>query len=137
MPMGAHSSSAKIWGWAVTRRKCLNGSTILEQGPTPDAKLAAMGPNRLASSVHPCFVKASPTVEKAVSCYSGDRLIASLLSFCSAQLSPAVHKFRAAREEHCEPGHGQVCVNLMSWGPKRIRAMRAQRTYLRIHYARI
>ena len=32
------------------------------QRPTPDAKLAAMGPNRLASSVRPCFVEASPTV---------------------------------------------------------------------------
>ena len=44
--MGARSSSAKIWRWAVTRRKCLNGSTIPKQGPTPDAKLAAMGPNQ-------------------------------------------------------------------------------------------
>ena len=70
--MGAHSLSTKIWGWAVTRRKCLNGSTIPEQGPTPDAKLAAMGPNRLASSVRPCFVEASLTVEIAVSCYKAD-----------------------------------------------------------------
>ena len=31
---------------------------IPEQGPTPDAKLAAMGPNRLASLVRPCFVEA-------------------------------------------------------------------------------
>ena len=37
-PMGARSSSAKNWGWAVTRRRCLNGSTIPVQGPTPDAK---------------------------------------------------------------------------------------------------
>ena len=65
-PMGACSSSAKIWGWVVTRRTCLNGSTIPTQGPTPDANLAAMG---LASSVCPQFVEASPTVEKAVSCY--------------------------------------------------------------------
>ena len=26
--MGAHSSSVKIWGWAVTQRTCLSGSTI-------------------------------------------------------------------------------------------------------------
>ena len=77
--MGAHSSSAKIWGWAVTRRKCLNGSSIPVQGPAPDAKLAAMGPNRLASSVRPCFVETSPTVEKAVSCYRADQLVSSLL----------------------------------------------------------
>ena len=35
-PMGARSSSA---GWVVTRRSCLNGSTIPVQGPTLDAKL--------------------------------------------------------------------------------------------------
>ena len=45
-------ASAKIWGWAITRRKCFNGSTIPAQGPTPDAKLAAMGLNGLASSVN-------------------------------------------------------------------------------------
>ena len=32
--------------------------------------------NRLASSVRSCFVEASPTVEKAVSCYKADRLVA-------------------------------------------------------------
>ena len=77
--MGAHSSSVKIWGWAVTQRKCLNGSTIPVQGPTLDAKLAPMGQNQLASSVRPCFVETSLTVEKAVSCYRVDRLVASLL----------------------------------------------------------
>ena len=107
VPMGARSSSSKIWGWAVTWRKCLNGSTIPEQEPTLDAKLAAMGPNQLASSVRPCFVEASPTVEKAVSCHKVDRLIASLLSFHSVQSSPAVCEFRAAREEHCKPS--RVC----------------------------
>ena len=91
--------------------------------PTLDAKLAAMGPNRLASSVRPCFVEVSPTVEKAVSCYKADRLIASLLSFHSIQSSPAVREFRAAREERGEPSHRQVCVNLMSWRLKSIRAM--------------
>ena len=121
--MGARSSSSKIWGWAITRRKCLNGSTIPEQRPTPDAKLAAMGPNRLASSVSPCFVEASPTVEKAVSCYKANQLVASLLSFCSVQSLTVVRKFRAVREERCKPSHGQVCANLMSWRPKRIRAM--------------
>ena len=108
-PMGTRSSSTKIWGWAVTRRMCLNGSTIPEQGPTPDVKLAAMGPNWLSSSVRPCFVVASPTVEKAVLCYRVDLLVASLLSFRSVQSLPAVHEFRAAGEERCEPGHGQVC----------------------------
>ena len=42
---------------------------------------------------------------------------------------------KSAGEERCERGLGQVCANLMSWRPKRIRriaAMWAQRTYLRI-----
>ena len=34
--MGAHSSSIKNWEWAVTRRGCLNSSTIPVQVPTPD-----------------------------------------------------------------------------------------------------
>ena len=93
--MDARSSNTKIWGWAVTQRRCLNGSTIPAQGPTPDAKLAAMGQNQLASSVHPCFIEASPTVEKAISCCKADWLIASLLSFLCIQLSLAVRKFRA------------------------------------------
>ena len=37
----------------VTWRTRLNGSTIPMQGPTPDAQLAAMGLNGLASSVRP------------------------------------------------------------------------------------
>ena len=39
-PMGTRSSSTKYWGWAVTRKRCLNGSTIPGQAPTPDVKLA-------------------------------------------------------------------------------------------------
>ena len=54
------------------RESVLNGSTVPAQGLTLDAKLAAMGQNQLASSVRPCFIEASPTVEKAVSCYKAD-----------------------------------------------------------------
>ena len=97
-------ASAKIWGWAVTRRKC---STIPEQGPTLDAKLAEMGLNRLASSVCPCLVEASPTVETAVLCYKTDWLVASLLSFLSVQSSPAVREGGTLRTRPrtgvCEP----------------------------------
>ena len=64
------------------------------QGPTPNANLAAMGQNRLASLVRQCFIKASPTVEKAVSCYKADRLVASLLSFRSVQSLLAVREFQ-------------------------------------------
>ena len=80
------------------------------QGPTPDVKLAVMGPNRLALLVHSSFVEASPTVEKAVSCYKADWLLASLLSFCSIQSSLSVCKFRATGKECCEQGHKHVCV---------------------------
>ena len=85
---------------------------ISMQGPTPDAKLDAMGPNRLASFIRPCFIEASPTVEKKVSCYRADQLVASLLNFCSVEPSLVVRKFHDAGEEHCERGHGQVCANL-------------------------
>ena len=46
-------SQASELGWALTRRTCLNGSTIPTQGPALDAKVAAIGPNRLASLVRP------------------------------------------------------------------------------------
>ena len=91
------------------------------QGPTRDAKLAAMGPKRLASSVRLWFVEATSTMEKAVLCYKADRLVASLLGFRSIQSSLAVRKFRAAGEERCERGHGRVHANLwclMLWHPK-------------------
>ena len=107
--MGTRSSSNKIWGWAVTQRRWLNSWIIPVQGPTLDAKLDPMGLNRLASSVHLCFVMASPMVEKAVSCYGADQLVASLLSFCSVQSSLAVREFHAAGEECCKRGHGRVC----------------------------
>ena len=117
VPKGARSSSAKIWGWAVTRRRCLNSSTVSMQGPTANAKLTAMGLNGLASSVGPCFVEASPTVEKVVLCYKAVQLIASLLSFRSIQSSLAVCEYRAAGEV-LERGHRRVCANLwclMPW----------------------
>ena len=53
------------------------------QGPTPDAKLAAMGLNGLALSVRQLFVEASPTMEKAALCYKADQLVAPLLSFAA------------------------------------------------------
>ena len=82
------------------------------QGPTPDAKLAAMGLNGLALSVRQLFVDTSPTLEKAALCYKADQLVASLLSFRSIQSSLAVCEFRAAGEKRCKRGHGQVCANL-------------------------
>ena len=55
-PMGARSSSTKIWGWAVTRRRCLNGPTISAQAPTQDAKLTARG---YQINLHCRFARAS------------------------------------------------------------------------------
>ena len=79
----------------------------------PNVKVSCQTvPNRLALSLFSCFVEASPTVEKAISCYKADQLVASLPSFSSVQLLFAVREFRAAGKEHCEQGHGQVCANL-------------------------
>ena len=55
--------------------------------------------DRLASSVCPRFVEASLTVEKAVSCYKTDQLVASLLSFCS--FSCRLHAVNALVLIHC------------------------------------
>ena len=106
------AQASKFEGGRVTWRTRLNGPTIPMQGPTLDAKLAAMGLNGLASSVRQLFVEASPTVEKAASCYKADPLVASLLSFHSAQSSLAIRKFRVAGEERCKRGHRRVCANL-------------------------
>ena len=54
----------------------------------PGCKVSCHG---TASSVRPRFVEASPTVEKAVSCYKADRLVASLpqrsVVACNTQIS--------------------------------------------------
>ena len=73
----------------------------------PGCEVSCMGLNGLASLVCPWFIKASPTVEKAVSCYKVDRLVASLLSFRSVQSSLAVREFCAAGEECYKQGYGQ------------------------------
>ena len=68
-------------------------------------------PNQPASRLRPCFVEASPMVEKAVSCRKADRLVASLPSFHSVH--PLQYcKFHAASEERCEQGYGQVFAKL-------------------------
>ena len=51
-------------------------------------------------------------MEKTVPCYKVDSLVALMLSFRSVQSSLAICEFRAAGEERCERGQGQVCVNL-------------------------
>ena len=92
----------------VTRRRCLNGSTIPVEGPTP--RMRSKLPGCMYRIIASCFVEASLTVEKAVSCYKADRLVASLPSFRSVQSSLAVRKFCAAGKERCERGHRQACA---------------------------
>ena len=72
-------------------------------------------PNQLASSLHLCFVEASLTVKKAVSCYKAERFIASLSSFCTVQLSLPVCRYDAAggRTLQMRP-QTVVCKPLMS-----------------------
>ena len=130
----------RVGGYTKNELKCFNYPHARAH---PGCEVSCQGvPNRLASSLFPCFVEASPT-EKAVSCYKADWLVASLPSFRSVRLLFAVREFRAAGKEHCEQGHRQVCANLwclVLWCPNCIRtiaAMWAQWTYLRIHYARI
>ena len=66
--MGALSSSLPKIGWAVAWRRCFNGSTIPVEAPNLEAKLVARELNQPSLSLRLCFVKASPTVEKGVSC---------------------------------------------------------------------
>ena len=78
----------------------------------PRCKVSCQGVlNRLASLLYPCFVKASLTGEKAVLCYTADRLVASLPSFHSIQYLLAVREFHAAGKEHCNKAT-DGCVNL-------------------------
>ena len=65
----------------------------------PGCKVSCQGvTNRLALSLHPYFVEASPIVEKATSCYKVGSLIASFPSFRSVQLSLAVCEFVLQRK---------------------------------------
>ena len=65
VPLGARNSSTKNRGWAVTRKRCLNGSSVPTQAATSGAKLAA---RVYRIDLHrPCLVKASPMEEKPVS----------------------------------------------------------------------
>ena len=92
----------------------------------PDVKVIyQVALNWLASSLRPCFVEARPTVEKAVTCYEVDWLVTSLPSFRCVQSSLSVCEFCAAEEERCERSHGQVCANLMSRHPRRVRTIAA------------
>ena len=62
---------------------------------------------------------------EAVTCYEVDWLVTLLPSFRCVQSSLSVCEFCAAEEERCDRSHGQVCANLMSRHPKRVRTIAA------------
>ena len=107
-PIGAQSSSAKYWGWTVARRRWFSNSPARAY---PRCEVSCQGvPNRLASLLRPCFVKANLTVEKAVTCYNANQLVySSLPSFCSIQSLLAVHKLRAAGKNTANKAMEGVC----------------------------
>ena len=67
VPTGVHSSKRQKFRVGGYTENVLKWFNYPHARAHPDAKLAAMGPNRLASSVHLWFVKASPKRETAVS----------------------------------------------------------------------
>ena len=140
VPMGTRSSSAKNWGWTVTRRRSLNGSTIPTQGPTADAKLAARG-HLINMFMFANNVLLGGGVKVRVWIRNKERSKEDQRQTWTS-LTLVGCKFCAAGKECCKRGHGRVCVNfwyLMLWRPKRIRtiaAMWAQRTNLWICYAK-
>ena len=62
----------------------------------PGCKVSCHGTKSTCIVSCPRFVEASSTVEKSVSIYKADQLLASLLNFRSVQLSLAIREFRAA-----------------------------------------
>ena len=53
-PMGACRSSPKNWGWALTRRRCLNSPTMAHASTHPRSKGNPTGANELTCVV-PCY----------------------------------------------------------------------------------
>ena len=72
-------------------------------------------PNRLALLLHSCFIETSPTVEKAVTCYEVNRLVASLpqhsVVICSTQSLCCRGSTLRMRPQTgvCEPEQSQQC----------------------------
>ena len=126
-------------------RERLNGSTIPAEGPTPDAKLA------VGATKSTCIVASS------VLCWGQPDSRESCIVLQSGPTHSLVAKFphclviACSTEILCCRGRTlqtrpwmdvSLCANLwclMSWPPKHIRTiavMWAQRSYLRIHYAK-
>ena len=98
VPMGTCNSSGKNRGWAVARRRGLNGSSIPAQGPTPDANLAARGHQ---INLHRASLRLARQWRKLYR-VKADQPVPSLPSLRNIQLLLAVRKFCAAGEERYE-----------------------------------
>ena len=115
--MDARSSSAKKWGWAVTLRRCLDGSTIPVQGPTPDAKLAARVYRIITLSVFRSGQPDSGESCIAVKNWPTRSLIAKfpqrLVVACTTQISCFRERMQRTRPQKgvCEPLMPDVVVS--------------------------
>ena len=109
--MGTCSSSTKNRGWAVTRRRCLNGLTVPTQAPTPDAKLAA---RVYGIDLHRGFACASLSQpDRGESCIVLENgPTRNLIAKLPQRSSLAVCEFRAAGEKRCKQGYGGVYAKL-------------------------
>ena len=139
VPMGTHSSSVKIWSWAVTQRTWLNGSTIPMQGPTLEVSCHG---TKSTCIVGLSTIRGQPdSGESFIVLQSGPTR--SLVAKFPQHSVVACRTRISCCSLRCERVHGRVCANLwclMSWRPKCIRtkaAMWAQRTYIKIYYVRI
>ena len=106
VPMGAHSSSLKNWGWALTRRRCLNSPTMPVQAPTPDLDRHywidshCRGKRGQCSSRESCsLLENGPTW--------------SFVAIALQRLLLAICKFRTASKERCVRGYDRCVQTLL------------------------
>ena len=138
--MGARSSNAKIWGWAVTQRKCFKWFNYSRARAHPGCKVSCHGTEST------CIIGSSMLHWGQSDSGEGYIMLQSGLTYslvakfpqhsvvaCSTQISCCRRRTLRTRQ--------WVCVNLwclMLWHPKCIRtiaAVWAQGIYLQIHYA--
>ena len=97
-------------GWAVTRRRCLNGSTIPAKVHTLDAKLAARVYRVYLHRRFTCGSSRPARRWRTLYRVLESGLTRSIVIKLPQHSSLAVREFRAASNEHCEQGYGQVCA---------------------------
>ena len=135
--MGACSSSAKNWGWAVTRRRCLKVQLSPCKGP-PWMR------SKLQGVPHCRFVLRRSQLDSGESCivlqsWQTRRLITKFpqrsVVACSMQISCCRERTLRTRPRKgvCEP----LMHDVVASKAQLQLIMRAKRTYLQIQYARI